>query len=1022
MASAAHLFFLASVILHLHAASAATPSSELAALLKFKASLTVPSTSASFFASWDPAATSPCNFTGVTCSSGAVTAISVADLNVSSSAAVPFASLCAALGSLTTLSLPSNSLSGSIAGVTACAKLTELTLAFNVFSGAVPDLSPLTSLRVLNLSQNAFSGAFPWRSLSSMPGLVVLAAGDNLFLDETPTFPEQITKLASLTALYLSAANIAGEIPPSIGNLVNLTDLELADNHLTGPIPASMAKLVNLKSLELYNNNLTGPFPPGFGKMTKLQYLDASANKLTGGLSEIRTLTKLVSLQLFFNGFSDEVPAELGEEFKDLVNLSLYNNNLSGELPRNLGRWSEFDFIDVSTNQLSGPIPPDMCRRGTMKKLLMLENRFSGEIPLSYGGCRTLTRFRVSSNELSGEVPAGIWALPEVEIVDLAENEFTGGIGDRIGEASSLTNLILAKNKFSGEIPWSIGDAMNLQKLDLSGNGFSGEIPGSIGKMKNLDSVNVEGNEISGAIPGSIGGCFSLTAVNFAGNRIAGEIPPELGEMTRLNSLDLSRNEMTGEIPASLAELKLSYLNLSENRLQGPVPAALAIAAYGESFVGNPGLCSAGNGNGFLRRCSPRAGGRREASAAVVRTLITCLLGGMAVLLAVLGVAIFVRKRREAEAAAAMAASASGTKLFGKKGSWSVKSFSRMRLTAFDEREIVAGVRDENLIGRGGSGNVYRVKLGTGAVVAVKHITRTTMAGTTSAAAAPMLRPSPSASARRCREFEAEVGTLSSVRHVNVVKLLCSVTSSEDGGNGGDGARLLVYEHLPNGSLQERLPELRWPERYEVAVGAARGLEYLHHGNGDRPILHRDVKSSNILLDADFKPRIADFGLAKILHDSAAAATAPEAYSSGSGVVAGTVGYMAPEYGYTRKVTEKSDVYSFGVVLLELVTGQAAIVGGCEEDIVEWVSRRLREKAVVVDGKAVTEDWEKEEAARVLRVAGMCTSRTPAMRPSMRNVVQMLEDAAIGREYYYSAGSATSDEKMTAAVEVKVVR
>lgn len=866
MASAAHLFFLASVILHLHAASAATPSSELAALLKFKASLTVPSTSASFFASWDPAATSPCNFTGVTCSSGAVTAISVADLNVS--AAVPFASLCAALGSLTTLSLPSNSLSGSIAGVTACAKLTELNLAFNVFSGAVPDLSPLTSLRVLNLSQNAFSGAFPWRSLSSMPGLVVLAAGDNLFLDETPTFPEQITKLASLTALYLSAANIAGEIPSSIGNLTKLTDLELADNHLTGSIPASMAKLVNLRSLELYNNNLTGPLPPGFGKMTKLQYFDASANKLTGGLSEIRTLTKLVSLQLFFNGFSGKVPAELGEEFKDLVNLSLYNNNLSGELPRNLGRWSKFDFIDVSTNQLSGPIPPDMCRRGTMKRLLMLENRFSGEIPLSYGGCRTLKRFRVSSNELSGEVPAGIWALPEVEIVDLAENEFTGGIGDRIGEASSLTNLILAKNRFSGEIPWSIGDAMNLQKLDLSGNGFSGEIPGSIGKMKNLDSVNVEGNEISGAIPGSIGGCFSLTAVNLAGNKLEGAIPPELGEMTRLNSLDVSRNELAGEIPASLAELKLSYLNLSENRLQGPVPAALAIGAYSESFLGNPGLCSAGNGNGFLHRCSPRAGGRREASAAVVRTLITCLLGGMAVLLAVLGVAIFVRKRREAEAAAAeaaMAASASGTKLFGKKGSWSVKSFSRMRLTAFDEREIVAGVRDENLIGRGGSGNVYRVKLGTGAVVAVKHITRTTMAGTTSAAAAPMLRPSPSASARRCREFEAEVGTLSSVRHVNVVKLLCSVTSSEDGGNGGDGARLLVYEHLPNGSLQERLPELRWPERYEVAVGAARGLEYLHHGNGDRPILHRDVKSSNILLDGQWNARVSDFGLAKLL-------------------------------------------------------------------------------------------------------------------------------------------------------------
>jgi serine/threonine protein kinase len=174
---------------------------------------------------------------------------------------------------------------------------------------------------------------------------------------------------------------------------------------------------------------------------------------------------------------------------------------------------------------------------------------------------------------------------------------------------------------------------------------------------------------------------------------------------------------------------------------------------------------------------------------------------------------------------------------------------------------------------------------------------------------------------------------------VNVVKLLCNVTS-EDG-----AASLLVYEHLPNGSLYERLhgpaarklegAELGWAERYEVAVGSARGLEYLHHGCGDRPILHRDVKSSNILLDEAFKPRIADFGLAKILDAAPDQQMNHNGWSSG-GVVAGTVGYLALKYAYTWKVTEKSDVYSFGVVLLELVTGRAAVVDG--EDIVEWVA------------------------------------------------------------------------------------
>ncbi|VAI26486.1 unnamed protein product [Triticum turgidum subsp. durum] len=544
------------------------------------------------------------------------------------------------------------------------------------------------------------------------------------------------------------------------------------------------------------------------------------------------------------------------------------------------------------------------------------------------------------------------------------------------GSLKSLATLSLPSNALAGTIA-GVDACVGLQELSLPFNSFSGEIP-DLSPLTGLRTLNLSSNAFSGSFPWSA-------------------IPTELRGLTRLNSLNISSNELSGAVPAILAELKLSYLNLSNNRLDGPVPAGLAISAYGESFQGNPGLC-ANNGAGFLRRCTPGDGGR---SGSTARTLVTCLLAGMAVLLAVLGVAIFIKKRRQHAEAAAMAG---GKLLFAKKGSWNVKSF---RMMAFDEREIVGGVRDENLIGSGGSGNVYRVKLGCGTVVAVKHITRTRAAAAASAGpTAAMLPRSASASARQCREFDAEVGTLSSIRHVNVVKLLCSVTS-EDG-----AASLLVYEHLPNGSLYEslhgptarKLGGLGWPERYEVAVGAARGLEYLHHGCGDRPILHRDVKSSNILLDEAFKPRLADFGLAKILHANAGAGKLQgEPWSSSGGAVAGTVGYMAPEYAYARKVTEKSDVYSFGVVLLELATGRAAVADG--EDVVEWASRRLdgagngREKAMaLVDASAAREEWEKEEAVRVLRVAVLCTSRTPAVRPSMRSVVQMLEDAAVGRE------------------------
>ncbi|KAJ6843962.1 receptor-like protein kinase HAIKU2 [Iris pallida] len=245
------------------------------------------------------------------------------------------------------------------------------------------------------------------------------------------------------------------------------------------------------------------------------------------------------------------------------------------------------------------------------------------------------------------------------------------------------------------------------------------------------------------------------------------------------------------------------------------------------------------------------------------------------------------------------------------------------------------------------------------------------------------------------REFEAEVDTLSSIRHVNVVKLYCSITSED--------SSLLVYEYLPNGSLWDRIHSagggktgLDWGTRYGIAVGAARGLEYLHHGC-DRPILHRDVKSSNILLDEFFKPRIADFGLAKILQSGVAG---KDSSTTTTHVIAGTHGYIAPEYAYTSKVNEKSDVYSFGVVLLELVTGRRPIEEehGENEDLVCWVTRRTtsRESVTAMVDPSIRADSAIEEALRVLKVGVLCTARLPALRPSMRTVVHMLEDA-VGR-------------------------
>lgn len=850
-------------------AGATAAGDEVTILLDFKNSLHIPASAASHFQSWSPAASLPCNFSGITCDSrNSVSAIDLTGIGVSGT--IPFSFLCS-LPFLTKLSLGANEFSGNITlDLRNCSGLLHLDLSNNFLTGDVPDLSQLSGLIVLNLSKNALSGQFPWSSLSNLTALEWLSLGDNFF-DPSP-FPTVVTKLTNLVLLYLSVCNLHGQLPPEIGNLVNLVDFEVSDNFLSGDIPREITKLNKLQQLELYNNSFTGNIPDGFRNLSELAFFDADSNNLTGDLSELAYLSKLISLQLFNNQFSGEVPEELGD-FQNLVNLSLYSNYLTGPLPAKLGSMSKFNFIDVSSNFFTGQIPPDMCRMGTMMKLLMLDNKLSGEIPMSYANCSTLTRFRVSNNSLSGVVPAGIWGLPNVNIIDLDSNLFEGPITKDIRKAASLNQLYLSNNNFSGVLPQEISEAAALVTIDATSNQFHGEIPASIGKLKALESLSLDQNMFSGVIPDTLGSCSSLSSLTLAGNMLSGPIPPSIGTLPNLNLLNLSGNQLSGEIPTSLASLKLSSLDLSNNRLSGTVPAALSINAYKNSFIGNSGLCA--NGISFLPRCSSSFTTNSEK----LRTLLTVFLVIIALVLAGSSMFVIIRRRRTIS---------SSDRNHPSKESWDMRSF---RVLTFDEQEVISSIKQENLIGKGGSGNVYRVVLSTGKTLAVKHIWNSP---DPAAAAERRNRGGVAAmlsrrSSLKSREFEAEIGTLSSIRHVNVVKLYCSITSED--------SSLLVYEYLPNGSLWDRLHTeageklgvLDWETRYEIALGAAQGLEYLHHGC-DRPILHRDVKSSNILLDEELRPRIADFGLAKILHCSANLA----ARDSSSHLIAGTYGYIAP--------------------------------------------------------------------------------------------------------------------------------
>lgn len=822
-------------------------SDELQTLLTIKSAFKESRTKV--FDSWNPS-NPVCNFVGLTCdSNGFVKEIELSNQNLTGS--VPFGSICK-LRSLERLSLGFNSLYGRVTEeLNNCTALKYLDLGNNFLSGPFPEISSISGLVYLYANKSGFSGVFPWNSLENLTNLAVLSLGDNPF-DRTE-FPAMIVKLTKLNWLYLSNCSIKGKIPEGIGNLVELIDLELSMNYITGEIPVGITNLSKLWQLQLYQNELSGKLPVGFGNLRSLEYFDASTNFLNGNLSEIRSLYQLVSLQLFQNEFTGELPAELGE-FKRLVNLSLYTNKLTGQLPEKLGSWADFDFIDVSENYFTGQIPPEMCKKGTMTRLLMLQNNFTGRIPDTYANCTTLIRFRVSKNLLSGPVPGGIWALPNVEIIDIALNNLEGPITTDVGRAKSLKQLCLANNRLSGELPSEISKATGLVSIDLSDNQFSGEVPATIGELKQLGSLELHSNEFSGPIPDSLGSCDSITNINMARNSFTGHIPTALGSLPTLNFLNLSRNQLSGLIPGSLASLKLNLLDISNNHLSGPIPESLLIQANSGSFDGNQGLCS--EKIGHFQRCSQKSNMHRHLPA-----LIFCFMAVFFVLLVSLVYFCYIKKKTK--------------KRTLKEESWDVKSY---HVLSISEDEILDSIKQDNLIGKGGCGDVYRVVLANGTVLAVKHIWHSDSGDQKRiGSATPIL----ASRGKRLREFDAEVRTLSSIRHVNVVKLYCSITSED--------SSLLVYEYLPNGSLWDRLHTskklaLDWDARYEIALGAAKGLEYLHHGC-DRPIIHRDVKSSNILLDEFLKPRIADFGLAKINQFNSTESTQ---------IIAGTHGYIAP--------------------------------------------------------------------------------------------------------------------------------
>ncbi|KAF0934175.1 hypothetical protein E2562_023435 [Oryza meyeriana var. granulata] len=917
---------------------------------------------------WNPNSADHCNWGGITCTNGVVTAISLP----SQTSMKPLPPSICLLKNLTHLDLSYNNISSPFPTMLYnCSNLMYLDLSNNDFTGKLPnDINSLsTLLEHLNLSSNRFTGRIP-PSIGWFPRLKSLLLDTNQFDGRYPAediskladlerltlavnpfvpapVPVEFGKLARLRYLWLSDMNITGEIPESMSSLRELNLLDLSLNKQQGKIPTWIWQHKKLQYLYLYANRFTGEIEPNVTALNLVE-IDVSSNKLTGTIpDDFGKLTNLTLLFLYNNKLNGSIPSSIGLLPK-LTDIRLFDNMLSGSLPPELGKHSPLGNLEVSNNNLSGELPEGLCFNRKLYDIVVFNNNFSGKLPSSLDGCYLLQNLMMQNNNFSGEFPKSLWSVvtDQLSVVQIQNNSFPGTFPTQL--PWNFTHLDISNNRFSGPIPMLAG---KMKVFRAANNLLSGEIPWDLTGISQVAEFDLSGNQISGSIPMTIGVLNGLNTLNLRGNQISGNIPAAFGFIAVLNVLELSSNNLSGEIPKDFSKLSLSFLNLSMNQLTGEIPTSLQSEAFEQSFQFNPGLCvSSTNSVHNFPICRARTNISNDQSRRLI-ALCSAVASIMLLGSAMLGFMLLRRKKHLQDHL-----------------SWKLTPFHVLRFT---ENDILSGLCEQNWIGSGRSGKVYQVYAGDrasgGRMVAVKKIWNMQNLDN-----------------KLEKDFLEEVQILGEIRHTNIVKLLCCISSSE--------AKLLVYEYMENGSLYQWLHQrericapapLDWPTRLQIAIDSERGLCYMHH-HCLPPIVHRDVKSANILLDPNFRAKMADFGLARIL----LRAGDEESFSA----IAGTFGYMAPEYGHRLKVNEKIDVYSFGVVLLELITGRVANDGGEYYCLAQWAWRQYQEYGLSVDllDEGIRDPTHVEDALEVFTLGVICTGEHPSMRPSMKDVLNVL--------------------------------
>nr|TKW01556.1 hypothetical protein SEVIR_8G188800v2 [Setaria viridis] len=772
-----------------------------------------------------------------------------------------------------------------------------------------PHLGNLTFLSLLNLTNTSLTGDIP-AELGKLRRLKFLLLNQNYLVGSIPSV---LSNLTSLTTLKLSYCNLTGNIPKELGMLRDLTYLNLGSNKLSGPIQSSLANLSKLSFLSLGANQLSGSVPAKFGNFPAMNRLYLSLNNLEGNLDFLFSLSNCRQLQV----------------------LDIWHNNFTGTLiPEHLGNLStKLFWFTAGHNKLTGQFPSTLSNLTSLNWIYLSDNLLTGALPESITVMQNLGRLDVSANDMSGPIPAQIGMLKSLDRLYLDRNKFFGPIPESIQNLSSLEHIWLSYNKFNSTIPASLFLLDKLIELNLSRNSLTGVLPSDVSGLKQASSIDFSSNFLHGTIPESFGQIIMLNFLNLSRNSFNDSIPDSFQKLGSLEYLDLSYNNLSGTIPKFLANFTyLTTLNISFNVLEGKIPDGGVFSNISlQSLIGNAGLCGA-----------PRLGFSPciDTFQSNTRHFLRFLLPTLTIAFGSTVLCVYLTIRRKCKNNGEVEAS----------GIHPGNVMSHMLLSYHELACATDNFNDDNLLGTGNFGKVFRGKLSTGLVVAIKVLDLQVE--------------------RAIRSFDAEWHVLRVVRHRNLIRMLYACSNMD--------FRALVLQYMPNGSLEMLLhSEGKWHlgflKRLDIMLEVSMAIEYLHHEHYV-VVLHCDLKPSNVLFDDDMTAHVADFGIAKMLLDDDNSVITANMH--------GTLGYMAPVFTGKRPT-------------------DSMFVG--DLSIRQWVHQAFATKPVhVLDDRLLQDPCSTFDLNGILspifELGLLCSSDSPDQRMSISDVVATLKRI---RKYYH---------------------